>query len=188
MRGNPSPSWMNAIGAAFGVQREFFHHHIQEFLRQPIESAWDSPRLASERARKLRFPLTTRFHLNKPSKRTRDEDHVFSLRNKAEEKFGSYLKQVRLGANLFVGDPLLRRLSVHDGSNFSVEQNVSISCEHTDKGWFGEWNLQCLKSINLLLTPARSYRVARCRRRSREWTSWRLVLERNGPQSRQCRC
>lgn len=137
MRGSESPEWLNAIGTAFDVEPEFFYHHTRLFSKRHNDGQWSWPPLASDRATTFRLSLTTMARLSQGTS-ARDEHRMRKLRDDSEETFVNYLKKVRKEERLAIGDSYLRKVSVHDGSHLSVEQQVSIHVKHNSRGWFGK--------------------------------------------------
>ncbi|USW56189.1 Putative Mg2+ transporter protein, CorA-like/Zinc transport protein ZntB [Septoria linicola] len=136
LQGHPSPAWIKAVGGAFGVDAQFFYHHLWRYSRKR-DTARTWPPLPSRAVKESRYCLTTLGYLDDAGRDERQESHVMKLRHEAENHMAEYLQQVRYGKqHAELGDSLLRSLSVHDGANFSYEQYVSVWTEQTTKGWF----------------------------------------------------
>ncbi|KAK4614154.1 hypothetical protein CLAFUW4_09099 [Fulvia fulva] len=136
LRGYPSPEWLSAVGSRVDVDIEFLEHHLQLYAKQPVQLARTWPPVASQAVMEPRLRLTTLGYLLDSDESTRSSvSHVQKLRQRTRGLFGSYLDSIR-NDEVGLGDSLLHSICVHDGTNFSFGQDISICVKQTEIGWF----------------------------------------------------
>lgn len=139
LRGHPSPEWVNAVANAFGVDAEFFYHHLELFSRKQGDPSWTRPPLASSSAREPRLRLTTLGTVNKPNQNAREEKHINRLRCHVRGVYKDYLEVTQQETrDVGVGTSLLRGVHVHSARYFSFDQDVSIWTKQSANGWCGK--------------------------------------------------
>ena len=132
LRGYGTPQWIKAIGSRYGVDYEYFRRHLS-FLEKP-EEFYDLPQLPSAQCSILRLRVTEIFK--------RQEPQVITKVQSARLKEGRDLKeyQNRLRQSGTCGDTIVRRFSIHDGSIFTIEHDISICVRKDEKksSWVGK--------------------------------------------------
>ncbi|KIW33961.1 uncharacterized protein PV07_00772 [Cladophialophora immunda] len=121
LRGLPSPEWVNAIGARYRVDPELFWQHL------PLTSGhatFDLPALASAACNIAKLTVTSIGH--------RTVGHAQSVHGGS-----SVLEPTRMSGSVLgpVGQSIVRKVSIHDEQNFSIEQDVHISIIKRGEGW-----------------------------------------------------
>lgn len=137
LQGHPSPEWLNAIGATFGVDPEFLLEHFEMFSKSQLQAAWSNPALPSRSVHQPRLLLSTIGRLAKADPRAGSTKQMQALRLRGRLMFERYLDSMRREDGIELGASLVRRYSVHSGSNFSYDQDAALYVRGTDKGWFG---------------------------------------------------
>jgi hypothetical protein len=125
IRGYPSPEWVAAIGARYGVDPEYFRRFLSFGQSRDY---FDLPSLPSSSTNIINIPITTiGRHSGFATDRLKEVESV--LRHFSN-----------LGSSPDAGDSIVRQFSVHDSEYFSIEQNVLV-CVVKTKG--GGWNCVC---------------------------------------------
>jgi hypothetical protein len=124
MRGFASASWLNAIGAQYRIDPEYFGRHL-DFMH--TTDYHDLPSLPSSNQNIVRLRLTDVF----VRQATIPRSEVLQARERENSSIKGYLK--RLGRNNFVGESVVRRLSVHTETMFTIEHDISICVKGSTK-------------------------------------------------------
>ena len=130
VHGHLSPEWLACVGCKFSLDPEFFRRHL-DFMN--FKNLFDLPALpsASKNIIRLRIPtICTRsvtISLEDIERRRRDDNEIVER----------YLKQ--LMSDGAAGDSIIRRFSLHNEKDFTVEQEISICIKNKKKGgWIGK--------------------------------------------------
>jgi hypothetical protein len=129
MRGFPSAQWLKTIGVHYCVDPEFFRRHL-DFSQS--SRGYEVSHLPSSGPRILRLHITDIF----VRKVTVSGEELKSMRRDSIRALRSY--QTQLGAHGKVGESIIRRISYHDGTHFTIEHNISVYLKRSEKnGWYG---------------------------------------------------
>lgn len=133
IRGYPTPQWVAAIGARYGVDPEYFRRFLR--IGQSREY-FDLPALPSSSANIINVPITTiGRHSGFPTTIEPLSRH-FSL----------------LESCAGVGHSIVRQFSVHDDAYFSIEQSVLVCVVKTKgNGWNGKYRSLISLSPDLVI-------------------------------------
>ncbi|KAI1363722.1 hypothetical protein F5Y08DRAFT_308910 [Xylaria arbuscula] len=133
MRGFPSSHWLKILGTHYRVDPEFFRRHL-EISQSKVD--YKLSYLYSSGPRMVRLRVTDIFV--RPV--TITEEELISKRQEAARALRKY--QMQLGAGGNVGESIIRRISYHDGTYFTIEHDISIYLKRSDRrGWYAlVWN------------------------------------------------
>ena len=129
--GHLSPEWLACIGCKFPLDPEFFRRHY-DFMN--YKNLFDLPALpsASKDIVRLRIPTicnrSVTISLNDIERHRKDDREIIER----------YQKQ--LVSDGAAGDSIVRRFSLHNENDFTIEQNISICIKNKKKGgWIGKY-------------------------------------------------
>ena len=142
IRGNVAPEWLNAIGAKFRIDPEFFQRHL-DFKRVVGRPDYFSlPPLPSATNEITRFRLNTIGYVMRPHRNRGglEQNDLDRTRKSAEDLWSSYLERLSRsrGSEDSSGDSLVRDFSIHDHDQFSLEQDISVNITSIGDKWLGE--------------------------------------------------
>lgn len=141
LRGYAKPEWLNAVGARYSVDPEFFLRHMELFFKSAQSNYFTDPALPSDSTSMLRFCITTigRRHRSWRYDEARAQSNIHLLRRRAESGLQSHIEGVSRGLDedLKLGDSMVRHFSVHDEEHFSLEQDISVYVTKLGSGWIG---------------------------------------------------
>ena len=128
MRGFPSPGWIGVLGSTCSINPEYFRQHL-DFLQ--TKKFYDLPSLPSHSNCVIRLKITSICSRNVPI----GIDALSQIREtetNVTRKYQRLLDQTGL-----VGGSIIRRLSVHNESLFTLEQTISCWFKRDEKGYTG---------------------------------------------------
>lgn len=131
MRGFPTPDWLTAIGAHFKVDPDFFRRHL-DFMKG--KDFYDQPGLRSSCEQIMQLKITTictRVVAINPSQ-------VKAARLRDVEEVTKYQKRLSR-----CGESIIRRLSVHNETMFTIEQTASFYVKTKKGSWTAIVWLDC---------------------------------------------
>jgi len=152
LQGYPSPEWLNALGARFGIDPEFFQRHLVFASGSGKGGAGgaSSKRTATSILPSCHGDMVS-LQISKIGSRqssaasaaTRYADHgqerLDQLRKKASEEMTAYMSKLATlnSPGVMAADSVAREFSVHDLDYFSLEQTVSVGTFAAGQGWVG---------------------------------------------------
>jgi hypothetical protein len=128
MKGFPTAEWLNTLGAVCKLNPEFIRRHL-DFMQYPLY--YDLPALPSSSSNIVKLKITTIGTRSTALSIT----HVQHSRQNELEVVKGYQNQ--LGANKRVGESIVRKLSNHDETTFTLEQTISCCIKRKKGGFFG---------------------------------------------------
>ncbi|KAI9930215.1 hypothetical protein ASPWEDRAFT_167883 [Aspergillus wentii DTO 134E9] len=155
LRGYPSPEWLSTVGSMLQVDPVFFQRHLDIHSSFGKRNCFFSPSLPSTTEGMLSLPFITigsDIHGTTSKGGQRDIDE---LRDQAIRDMDQYLHSLSTGRDVKPGDSIVREYHVHDASNFSMLQEMSIWVEKVSSGYvrkFGHPYAYIEDMINLTTT------------------------------------
>ncbi len=137
LRGYPSPEWLVAVGTRYDLDYSFLSNHLHFRAAVGKPNYFGVPMLPSS-ACLPQLRVTTIGGLVRESSHPATQNFVDALRSRNFKSMEAYLADLRADRNISVGDSIIREFSTHDGSHFSLEQDISISVKHSASGWVGQ--------------------------------------------------
>ena len=129
LRGYPTPEWLKSLGSQFRIDPEFFRRHMAIFERQDF---FDVPALPSFTRNIIQLKITTLFTrqivITQPAVLQGRRDSIEAVRR----------HQIELEKRDEVGNSIVRRLSIHNETTYSLEQDISCCIVKKHGGWAGE--------------------------------------------------
>jgi len=130
MRGFLAPEWLNHIGAHFRIDPEFFRRHV-DFIES--QRHFDLPTLPSASSHILTLPLITI-----GTRIARVAPTGVLAQSRRETTRLNVLRELRnFEKSRAVGQSIVRDVSLHDESHFTVEQDVSVYVQQRSGSWLG---------------------------------------------------
>ncbi|WPB07567.1 uncharacterized protein RHO25_012228 [Cercospora beticola] len=134
MQGHPSPSWLNAIGAKYRIDPEFWLQHLDFRASVGRPDHFSLPGLPSKRTHFIRLRSSTIGHRDLGA-RFVDQRAVDKLRDEAAQGMKKYFRALKRASGWQVGDMIVREFSVLDGRHSMFEQDISIFTKEIGHGW-----------------------------------------------------
>lgn len=133
------------IGSICRIDPEHFRRHL-EFLSR--KSYFSTPSLPSAAENIITLSFIT---LGSRHSEENSQNHIDQLRADGRKELKAYMHNLKcnVGGDVKTGDSIVRRYSVHDGSHFSIEQEISISLKKFDNQWIGRLNSHLLSLSNI---------------------------------------
>jgi hypothetical protein len=143
LRGYPSPEWLNAIGAKFSIDPEFFRRHLDFRNATGTSSDFSLPTLPSATFNMTRLRINTLASRldNWRASNQRVQGDLDRLREETSASFHEYLATIRRGRDVDVqtGDSIVRAFSILSHEYLSIEQDISIYVQSLESGIFGAY-------------------------------------------------
>lgn len=134
LRGFSSAKWLNHLGAALDVDPElFYRHQAVSFEDMPpalqLDDWYSTPFPQSSDLIQLRVCNTGFWSVN------RHESSLSALRKACDASMKCHIEDFVRLRNFAVGDSIVRRFTLHDLHNFSIEQRISIEVIYRTNTW-----------------------------------------------------
>jgi hypothetical protein len=144
LRGFSSARWLNHLGAALDVDPELFYRH------QTVAFKDMPPALQLEDSYSTPFPHTSDLIqlrvCNTGSLKANIHDlSLPALRAFCEASMKCHVEDFVRLRNFAVGDSIVRRFTLHDLHNFSIEQRISIEVIYRTNTWSSKLALKSLR-------------------------------------------
>lgn len=151
LRGNIAPEWLNAIGAKFHLDPEFFQRHL-DFKRMVGRPDYFAlPSLPSAANHMTRFRLNTIGYIMRQHRHRGwlEQVDLDTTRQRAEDSWSAYHERLSRGrgGEHRPGDSIVRDFSVHDHDHFSLEQDISVNITSTGDKWLGKSTQSLVKKM-----------------------------------------
>lgn len=138
MHGLPSPQWLNAIGAQYSVDPEFYRRHLDFHAQTGRPDYFTMPPMPSEMNSIIRLCVTTIGHVGDDHKMNRKS--LETRRETSARQMEKYLSALRRD-NWSLGESLVRDFDIHDESHWSLEQRISLCVAQNGNEWTGTYTL-----------------------------------------------
>lgn len=157
LRGYARPEWLNAVGARYSVDPEFFLRHLNSFFQSTHSNYFTSPALPSRSTSMLRLCITTigRWGGRRQYGKKMSQNDLHLRRYRAEGSLHRHIGGVSRSSDgdIKLGDSMVRQFSIHDEEHFSIEQDISVYVTKCGNRWIGRaptprtffWCLMMLK-------------------------------------------
>ena len=137
LRGYPSATWLNELGARYKIDPEFFHRHLS-FLSNDQHNFRPTPFVLPSSQSTI-FQLTvTSIGVQESRRHTSTHLDRIDLTKKME----AYLHSLKIGQGWRCRESVVRSFNTHSEKEFSIEQAVTVYVASTDKEterWLGIW-------------------------------------------------
>lgn len=131
LRGYPSPEWLVQLGARYTIDPEAFYRHLTFFHHARAVERQSPFALPSTQRSIFQLTLTFVGHYDVP-----DTLSISEQRRKSAEKMRQYENKLREPGYWKVGGSIVRSFAVHNKSEFSIDQLVTI---YVSKSTEGRW-------------------------------------------------
>ncbi|KAF2727236.1 hypothetical protein EJ04DRAFT_506027 [Polyplosphaeria fusca] len=141
LRGHQPPEMLNAIGAKYRVDPEFFRQHLD--LGSRVDQSGNSPFtcLPSTCGNIVRLPSITVASRSSGSGLSRFHHHnkLSKIREETAKRLEDHIHNIRQGreSQLPQGTSLVRDFAIHDYQHFSLDQEISVYVAGNGKRWIG---------------------------------------------------
>ncbi|ORX98667.1 hypothetical protein BCR34DRAFT_146416 [Clohesyomyces aquaticus] len=139
LRGHQPPEMLNAIGARYRVDPEFFRQHLDITTRTTRYGVIPSTSLASSSKNILRLPSVTLASRSSSSEiiQPHHQGIVSRIRDETARLMDAHVDRYLQNreACLRSGTSIVRNLSVHNPQHFSLEQEISIYVAPYGREW-----------------------------------------------------
>lgn len=138
LRRYPSPQWLKAIGAKYGLEPDFLANHL-DFLNPSASEGLPIVGLPTSLAHVIQLCITT-IGSRDCEKRNYKQDEIDSIRKQDKADMTLYSSKLSKG-KFDVGNAIVRHYSTLDETFFALEQKVSIHIQNPGKSWVGKSDL-----------------------------------------------
>ena len=138
LRGYPSPRWLKAIGAKYGLEPDFLAKHL-DFLNPSTSEDLPIVGLPTSLAHLIPLCITT-IGSRDCDKRNYKQDEIDNIRKRDKADMSLYSSKLSKG-KFNVGNAIVRHYSTLDETFFALEQKVSIHIQNHGKSWVGKSDL-----------------------------------------------
>ena len=134
MRGQPSASWLSAVGAAYCIDPEYFQRHLDFRSTVGRLNHFSLPALPSSTTYIVKLRYITICHSNR--KGASEQGIIDAMRLDAKKAFERYMHSVNqsIEKGTGIGNSIVRAYNVHDENHSSIEQEISIYISQTTSG------------------------------------------------------
>jgi hypothetical protein len=136
LTGRPSPAWLNAVGSRYRIDHRFFQQHLS-FLPSGQRDWYTSPSLPSRARNTLRLCIPSIVFVGAEGRYV-DPYGLQRARNNCDlqllGKFSAFYESPASDA----GHSIVRRVNIHSGDCFVLEQEASICVLGDTQIWTGE--------------------------------------------------
>lgn len=137
LRGNPTPSWLVAVGSRYGIAYEFLNQHLDFRASVGRPNYFMLPTLPSISNQTPRLSISTIGGLHQDSTELVNQTYIDSLRGKNAEKLRKFQEQMKFDKDIQLGDSFIRYFNTHDEAHFSLEQDISMYVAQSNESWAG---------------------------------------------------
>lgn len=141
LRGHQPAEMLNALGARYRVDPEFFRQHLELGSRTGASRNISSNSLPSTWANIIRVPCVTIASRSTSSAipQLSNQSKLLKIRDETERLLDNHVEKFIQGreTNLPHGRSVVRRFFVHNLQHFSLEQEISLYVATQSKGWVG---------------------------------------------------
>lgn len=134
MHGLPSPQWLNALGAQYSINAEFYRRHLDFHAQAGRPDYFTLPPLPSGMNSIIHLCVSTLGHIDDDNKIPYKS--LESYREKSAVQMEKYVGALKRD-NWYLGDSLVREFDIHDESHWSLEQRISLCVTHNGDEWTG---------------------------------------------------
>jgi hypothetical protein len=136
LRGYPSAAWLNAIGAKYHIDPEFFYRHLS-FFHNPQATERQTPFiLPSSQGSTFQLTLTSIGRHGNVS-----NENLATQRERTTKQMETYLQELKIVPSSWkVGSSIVRSFALHNREIFSIEQLVTVYVTELERGtgaWIG---------------------------------------------------
>ncbi|KAK3328637.1 hypothetical protein B0T19DRAFT_196272 [Cercophora scortea] len=135
LRGYMTAAWINAVGARFVVDPEFFCRHLD--FRQPDDSVnnFSTPALPSSSWHLIELPVITIGTRTRP-KGPMQLDRIEELRKEGAQALAGHHDRIAKlsSSDMATGESMVRDFYVFDETHFAIEQRISICMQPAERG------------------------------------------------------
>lgn len=133
MCGQPSPDWLNTIGAHYQTDVRFYYQHLR-FLPDSQRDWYTDTPLPSRSHDVLRLIIPTIVFVGAP-KRYVDKKNLRTWRSRRAERIRDQFKCLTLNDPRNTGRSILRRVDIYNGDCMVIEQEVSLKLIRRNSNW-----------------------------------------------------
>jgi hypothetical protein len=137
LRGYPSATWLASLGSHYTIDPEFYRRHLDFLETTTTKGNLIKPHLPSTSSNILQLRLTT-VGSRAVGSTIQSQPRIDHLRRTAEKSMESYRQRLMLGNGWRTGDSVVRRYTVHNEDQFSIDQTITIyfsPLEHSTDKW-----------------------------------------------------
>ena len=136
LKGYPSATWLNELGARYKIDPEFFYRHLC-FLSNGQHKIRPEPFvLPSSQATIFQLAMTS---VGVQESRTHTGINIGRI--DVTKRMEAYLHNLKIGQGWRCGNSVVRSFTTHSENEFSIEQAITIYVASTDKEterWLGK--------------------------------------------------
>ena len=134
LAGRPSAEWLCAIGVRYNLDYRFFHQHLN-FLPTGKRDWFTAPTLPSRSRNVLRLCIPSILFTGEH--RYVSLDGLQKTREDCERQLRQRFRRFQEDTSTVTGQSVVRRLNIHSGDNFVIEQELSACFLKRSDKWTG---------------------------------------------------
>ncbi|KAI1456286.1 hypothetical protein F4805DRAFT_476069 [Annulohypoxylon moriforme] len=140
LQGYPSPRWLNALGARYGIDPEYYHRHLlfASASNKGLHKRTATNILPSCIGDMVSLKVT-KIGSEESTRHSGEQEKLDSLRKHSAKDMASYMTKLASlnTTGIEAGDSIVREFSLHDFDYFSLEQTISLGIHPVGQGWIG---------------------------------------------------
>ena len=134
LAGRPSAEWLCAIGVRYTLDHRFFHQHLN-FLPTGKRDWFTAPTLPSRSRNVLRLCIPS--ILFSGEHRYKSLDGLQKARGDCERQLRQRFREFQEDTSTAAGQSIVRRMNIHSGDGFVIEQELSACPLKRGDNWTG---------------------------------------------------
>lgn len=135
LTGRPSAEWLNVVGSRYKIDHRFFHQHLGPILAN--QKHWYAvPTLPSRSLEVLRLCLPSMVFIGSQG-RDVEVPSLELARNNCSDQLRKSFRSLQESSASEVGNSIIRRVQIHNGSALIIEQEMTITLVQRNKQWTG---------------------------------------------------
>ncbi|XDG08249.1 hypothetical protein ABKA04_007864 [Annulohypoxylon sp. FPYF3050] len=141
LQGYPSAKWLNALGARYSIDPEYYHRHLifaSATNKGPFKRT--ATHILPSCLEDMVSLKVTRIGSRQSTKHSgSDQEKLDALRAHTSREMAEYMTKLASlnTTGIEAGNSIVREFSLHDFDNFSLEQTISIGIHRSGQGWIG---------------------------------------------------
>lgn len=133
LTGHATPAWLNAVGGEFDISPLHLRRHLN--FRPSLKlNTYAFPTLPSASSNVLTLTIPTIGHIE-PQRAEVKSAELQAIRRLCDSRVQEQSRVLEFQNTATAGEPVIRRLYLHDMNTFTIEQDITISLVESEGRW-----------------------------------------------------